>query len=153
MFVNGMENGCETGFLTSQPSMAEFMTVMPHISDTFHGPSSITNSPGMPPPPMCQLENSTPTPNHRSVQSAVTGPNSKSPKHLRTSPNDIGLSGVPEYPWMKEKKTTRKHQGEFCNFYQIFSWAIALSNQSPLVKRDFCCKVAVPVEIFEHVAM
>ncbi|KAH6930350.1 hypothetical protein HPB50_013000 [Hyalomma asiaticum] len=77
----------ETGFINSQPSMAEFMTALPHVNESFHnggGPG------GVPPPPaMCQ--------------SPMGG-----------SPGGAKMPlGVPEYPWMKEKKTTRKqHQGE-----------------------------------------
>ncbi|XP_037279902.2 homeobox proposcipedia isoform X1 [Rhipicephalus microplus] len=75
----------ETGFINSQPSMAEFMTALPHVNESFHnggGPG------GVPPPAMCQ-----------------------SP--LGGSPGGAKMPlGVPEYPWMKEKKTTRKqHQG------------------------------------------
>ncbi|KAL1430579.1 hypothetical protein MTO96_000271 [Rhipicephalus appendiculatus] len=79
----------ETGFINSQPSMAEFMTALPHVNESFHnggGPG------GVPPPAMCQ-----------------------SP--LGGSPGGAKMPlGVPEYPWMKEKKTTRKqHQGEHCD--------------------------------------
>ncbi|XP_075749753.1 homeobox proposcipedia isoform X2 [Rhipicephalus microplus] len=75
----------ETGFINSQPSMAEFMTALPHVNESFHnggGPG------GVPPPAMCQ-----------------------SP--LGGSPGGAKMPlGVPEYPWMKEKKTTRKQHQE-----------------------------------------
>lgn len=75
----------ETGFINSQPSMAEFMTALPHVSESFHNGR-------VPPPAMCQ--------------SPLGGPHGSPPAKMPPL-------GVPEYPWMKEKKTTRKqHQGE-----------------------------------------
>ncbi|XP_076266570.1 homeobox proposcipedia isoform X2 [Rhynchophorus ferrugineus] len=76
-------DGCgETGFINSQPSMAEFMTALPHLSAE------------MPPhgPPM--------SPQH-------TPPGG----YPMDVPHGMGSPGVnvPEYPWMKEKKTTRKN--------------------------------------------
>lgn len=75
--------GCnETGFINSQPSMAEFMTALPHLSGEMqHGP------------PM--------SPQH-------TPPGAGYPMDV---PHPLGSPGVnvPEYPWMKEKKTTRKN--------------------------------------------
>lgn len=74
--------GCnETGFINSQPSMAEFMTALPHVSGELnHGPTM--------------------SPQH-------TPPGSGYPMEV---PHGMGSPGVnvPEYPWMKEKKTTRK---------------------------------------------
>ncbi|CAG9823879.1 unnamed protein product [Phaedon cochleariae] len=74
--------GCnETGFISSQPSMAEFMTALPHISgEVPHGPQ----------------------------MSPQTPPTTGFPMDI---PHGIGSPGVnvPEYPWMKEKKTTRKN--------------------------------------------
>ncbi|EEZ99256.1 maxillopedia [Tribolium castaneum] len=73
--------GCnETGFINSQPSMAEFMTALPHLSgDMTHGASI---SPQNTPPAGYPMD----------------------------VPHGMGSPGVnvPEYPWMKEKKTTRK---------------------------------------------
>ncbi|KAL3279912.1 hypothetical protein HHI36_017419 [Cryptolaemus montrouzieri] len=85
--------GCnETGFINSQPSMAEFMTALPHISgDMAHGPPAMS-------------------PDH-------TPPGSGYPMEV---PHGMGSPGVnvPEYPWMKEKKTTRKNsqQGIYKQF-------------------------------------
>ncbi|CAM1328251.1 HOXA2 (predicted) [Pycnogonum litorale] len=112
MLVNaGMESGCESGFINSQPSMAEFMTAMPHINETFHGTASSINggSPGMPPPTMCQLETNSQT--TTATTTTTTNHQRKSSKHHRESPN--GVNCVPEYPWMKEKKTSRKQPGLF----------------------------------------
>lgn len=88
--------GCnETGFINSQPSMAEFMTALPHISGEMpHGP---TMSPQR------------------------TPPGSGYPMEV---PHGMGSPGVnvPEYPWMKEKKTTRKsnQQGKKSKLFITF---------------------------------
>ncbi|XP_056633700.1 homeotic protein proboscipedia [Diorhabda sublineata] len=75
--------GCnETGFINSQPSMAEFMTALPHLSNELpHGPP---------------------------ISPQQTPPSSGYPMDV---PHGMGSPGVnvPEYPWMKEKKTTRKN--------------------------------------------
>lgn len=68
----------ETGFINSQPSMAEFMTALPQLGGGELSPQH--TPPGYPP----------------------------------DLPSPGGGLNVPEYPWMKEKKTTRKNsqQGE-----------------------------------------
>ncbi|XP_054721363.1 mucin-6-like [Uloborus diversus] len=97
-----MEVTCESGFINSQPSMAEFMTALPHINETFHRVSS------MPPsvqPSLCQLEVSPQPPSSLHVNASPSPPS----KHNSGS----GLnSSVAEYPWMKEKKTSRKQHQE-----------------------------------------
>lgn len=77
----------ETGFINSQPSMAEFMTALPHISGDMQSSMS-------PPPGSYQMGD------------PISGQQSQS-----------GVN-VPEYPWMKEKKTSRKsnQQGK-SNFF------------------------------------
>lgn len=78
-------NTVETGFINSQPSMAEFMTALPHPHmGADMGPGSLS-----PQPP---------------------GPGGGYPA---MGDGHAGVN-VPEYPWMKEKKTTRKssQQGE-----------------------------------------
>lgn len=86
----GMEPNCgsaETGFINSQPSMAEFMTALPQLS----GDGPLQNSP------------------------SAVGPLSPSQHHSyhnMIDPHGIADQtnvNVPEYPWMKEKKTTRKN--------------------------------------------
>ncbi|XP_008543774.2 homeotic protein proboscipedia [Microplitis demolitor] len=78
----------ETGFINSQPSMAEFMTALPQLAND--GPlqetsgSSRALSPGT----------------HHSNYHDILDP------HNAPDPSTIN---VPEYPWMKEKKTTRKN--------------------------------------------
>lgn len=83
--------GCnETGFINSQPSMAEFMTALPHLSGELpHGPAL--------------------SPQH-------TPPGGGFPIDV---PHGMGSPGVnvPEYPWMKEKKTTRKNNQQGKSYY------------------------------------
>ncbi|XP_053606090.1 homeotic protein proboscipedia [Plodia interpunctella] len=67
-----LETCTETGFINSQPSMAEFMTALPQLGAGELSPQH--TPPGYPP----------------------------------DLPSPGGGLNVPEYPWMKEKKTTRK---------------------------------------------
>ncbi|CAL1283481.1 unnamed protein product [Larinioides sclopetarius] len=102
----GGSTAMESGFINSQPSMAEFMTALPHINETFHRGSSITgggSAQSLCPPPAQQTSSA-------GIGGGVS-PDSASadnPKH----PNGYSGVAVPEYPWMKEKKTTRKQQQE-----------------------------------------
>lgn len=82
----------ETGFINSQPSMAEFMTALPQLANDNlqHSPGTGGSiSPGAHLPPYHNMMD----------------------HHAVTDPAGVN---VPEYPWMKEKKTTRKNnqQGE-----------------------------------------
>ncbi|XP_049870653.1 homeotic protein proboscipedia [Pectinophora gossypiella] len=62
----------ETGFINSQPSMAEFMTALPQLG------------------------------------AGDLSPQHTPPGYAPDLPSPGGGLNVPEYPWMKEKKTTRK---------------------------------------------
>ena len=76
-------SGREVGFINSQPSMAEFMTGIPHLPEA--GPQGS----------LYPLENGDPV----------------SPSSALVSNSNSGNLNVPEYPWMKEKKSARKsHQ-------------------------------------------
>lgn len=83
----------ESGFINSQPSMAEFMTALPHIGETFvnGGETFVNGGGGSSQPP--------------STQSAE----GNADKSYGGGGTTAGVA-VPEYPWMKEKKTTRKQQ-------------------------------------------
>lgn len=76
-----LETCTETGFINSQPSMAEFMTALPQLGG---GELSPQHTP---------------------------------PGYAPDLPSPGGGLNVPEYPWMKEKKTTRKssQQGTWHN--------------------------------------
>lgn len=77
----------ETGFINSQPSMAEFMTALPQLA----GDSSMQHSPG--------TGGSISPGTHHPAYHTMMDP------HGVADPSGVN---VPEYPWMKEKKTTRK---------------------------------------------
>lgn len=96
-------DGCssETGFINSQPSMAEFMTALPHVPGGGGGGEVVV--PSM-------------SPQH-------TPPGPGYPMDVVPHGMDSPGVNVPEYPWMKEKKTTRKssQQGklQLCFLHQI----------------------------------
>ncbi|XP_011155414.2 homeotic protein proboscipedia [Solenopsis invicta] len=77
----------ETGFINSQPSMAEFMTALPQLA----GDSNLQHSPG--------TGGSISPGAHHPAYHTMMDP------HGVADPSGVN---VPEYPWMKEKKTTRK---------------------------------------------
>lgn len=78
----------ETGFINSQPSMAEFMTALPQLAAG--DAAGLQHSPGA---------------------GGSISPGSHHPGyHAMIDPHGVAdpSVNVPEYPWMKEKKTTRK---------------------------------------------
>ncbi|KAM4688851.1 homeobox protein Hox-A2 [Discoglossus pictus] len=95
----------EIGFINSRPSLAECLTSFPPVGDTFQS-SSIKSS---------TLSQSTliPPPFEHTIPSLNPGSH---PRHSRPkqSPNGQSSSPVPagslppEYPWMKEKKASKK---------------------------------------------
>ena len=76
-----MEAATESGFISSQPSMAEFMMAEGAMQ---HSPGGSSMSPGA----------------HHPGYHGMMDP-------LAVGQDASGIN-VPEYPWMKEKKTTRK---------------------------------------------
>ncbi|XP_016143042.1 homeobox protein Hox-A2b-like [Sinocyclocheilus grahami] len=95
----------ETGFINSQPSLAECLTSFPPVGDAFQS-SSIKSS---------TLSHSTliPPPFEQTIPSLNPGSH---PRHSRPKQNPNGscplpaASLPPEYPWMKEKKASKKTQ-------------------------------------------
>ncbi|KAL2076448.1 hypothetical protein ACEWY4_027954 [Coilia grayii] len=101
----------ETGFINSQPSLAECLTSFPPVGDAFQS-SSIKNS---------TLSHSTliPPPFEQTIPSLNPGSH---PRHSRPKQSLAGpgpgpgtcplpaASLPPEYPWMKEKKASKKNQ-------------------------------------------
>ncbi|KPJ14511.1 Homeotic protein proboscipedia [Papilio machaon] len=75
----------ETGFINSQPSMAEFMTALPQLG------------------------------------AGELSPQHTPPGYGPDLPSPGGGLNVPEYPWMKEKKTTRKssQQGQYLPYHVL----------------------------------
>ncbi|XP_015600387.1 homeotic protein proboscipedia [Cephus cinctus] len=78
----------ETGFINSQPSMAEFMTALPQLA----ADGALQHSPGAGGP----MSPGTHHPGYHTMMDP------------HSVPDPSGVN-VPEYPWMKEKKTTRKN--------------------------------------------
>ncbi|XP_062322739.1 homeobox protein Hox-A2b [Osmerus eperlanus] len=95
----------ESGFINSQPSLAECLTSFTPVGDAFQS-SSIKNS---------TLSPSTliPPPFEHTIPSLNPGSH---PRHSRSKQGVNGCSPLPvaslppEYPWMKEKKATKKNQ-------------------------------------------
>ncbi|XP_075684758.1 homeobox protein Hox-A2 [Rhinoderma darwinii] len=99
----------EIGFINSQPSLAECLTSFPPVAETFQS-SSIKSS---------ALSHSTliPPPFEQTIPSLNPGshPRHSRPKHSPNGGSSNGSSPVPaagslppEYPWMKEKKASKK---------------------------------------------
>ncbi|KAG5843130.1 homeobox protein Hox-A2b-like [Anguilla rostrata] len=94
----------ESGFINSQPSLAECLTSLPPVADSFQS-SSIKSS---------TLSHSTqvPPPFEQTIPSLNRGSH---PRHGRPRQNPNGSSPLstaslpPEYPWMKEKKAAKKN--------------------------------------------
>ncbi|XP_062847736.1 homeobox protein Hox-A2b [Trichomycterus rosablanca] len=95
----------ETGFINSQPSLAECLTSFPPVADAFQS-SSIKSS---------TLSRSTliPPPFEQTIPRLNPGSH---PRHSRPKQNPNGVCPLPaaslppEYPWMKEKKASKKNQ-------------------------------------------
>ena len=93
------EFGCESGFINSQPSLAECLTHLPRVADSFQSSSikrATLSHPTQVPPPFEQRI--------RSLH----------PRHGRPRQDPNGCSPLssaevpPEYPWMKGKKAANK---------------------------------------------
>lgn len=79
--------------------MAEFMTALPPLPQTLRGALSPGRSP--PPPGMYQQH-----------------------PHGLQQPGSPGGLPVPEYPWMKEKKTSRKSSQQGMSIFIKFTFGI-----------------------------
>ncbi|XP_014672040.1 PREDICTED: homeobox protein Hox-B2-like [Priapulus caudatus] len=109
MMTEGM---LESGFINSQPSIEEFMTAIPHINETYHAScaASITGETGL---------EAAAAAAHYCQHAAAGSPPGQQQYHQLQSPsssvaarkNAAGGPHVklPEYPWMREKKTPKKH--------------------------------------------
>ncbi|NWZ02193.1 HXB2 protein, partial [Loxia curvirostra] len=99
----------EIGFINSQPSLAECLTSLPAVLETFQT-SSIKDSTFIPPPPP-------PPPPHPLERSLLQSlhPCSGSPRRQSRAPHGPARPGpaqpgpsTAEFPWMKEKKSSRR---------------------------------------------
>ncbi|KAM4706019.1 homeobox protein Hox-A2 [Rhinophrynus dorsalis] len=95
----------EIGFINSQPSLAECLTSFPPVGDTFQSSSikssALSHSTLIPPPFEQTIPSLNPSshPRHSRPKQSPNG-NSSSPVPVGSLP--------PEYPWMKEKKASKK---------------------------------------------
>nr|AIM47925.1 HOXA2x [Pantodon buchholzi] len=93
----------ETGFINSQPSLAECLTSFPPVGDSFQSSSiksSTLSHPTLIPPP---FEQTIPSLNPGSH------PRHSRPKHSPNGCSPLPTASLPpEYPWMKEKKASKK---------------------------------------------
>lgn len=94
-----MDERRESGFINSQPCIAEFMTSLPLINETLQPPSITTEGNSR---SYCQQF----TPNHPSLSQHADprGPGIVDPRG-----RDSGTGKYPEFAWMKEKKNIRKN--------------------------------------------
>lgn len=107
----------ESGFINSQPSLAECLTSFPPVADSFQSSSiksSTLSRPTLIPPPFEQT-----------IPSLNPGSH---PRHGRPRHSPDGCSPLPtaslppEYPWMREKKASKR------NHLPISSATTAISN-------------------------
>ncbi|XP_071417092.1 homeobox protein Hox-A2 isoform X2 [Pithys albifrons albifrons] len=99
----------EIGFINSQPSLAECLTSFPPVGDTFQSSSiknsALSHSTLIPPP----FEQTIPSLNPGSHPRHSGGSRPKaSPRGRSGSPGPAGAPPPPEYPWMKEKKASKR---------------------------------------------
>ncbi|XP_020665532.3 homeobox protein Hox-B2 [Pogona vitticeps] len=112
----------EIGFINSQPSLAECLTSLPAVLETFQT-SSIKEPPTLIPPPSEQtLLGLDPCSSSSNISSSSSSSNSKSQPTLRSQkrprhgqaqkptlqPPASASSLAGEFPWMKEKKSFKK---------------------------------------------
>lgn len=93
----------ESGFINSQPSLAECLTSFPPVAEPFQ--SSSIKSPTLPRPTLI------PPPFEQTIPSLNPGSH---PRHGRPRLSPDGCSPLPtaslppEYPWMREKKASKR---------------------------------------------
>lgn len=96
-----MDERRESGFINSQPSIAEFMTMVPHINEPLRSPSITGDDSSM--RSFCQNFNGSHPPGRTLTPQ-------DDPRVIAGDPGQRDTAGVkfPDYPWMKEKKPVRK---------------------------------------------
>ncbi|XP_042327102.1 homeobox protein Hox-A2 [Sceloporus undulatus] len=104
----------EIGFINSQPSLAECLTSFPPVGDTFQSSSiknsTLSHSTLIPPPFEQTIPSLNPGshPRHQHHQHSNGSRPKHSPNGSGGSPLPAGVLQPPEYPWMKEKKASKK---------------------------------------------
>ncbi|XP_061615145.1 homeobox protein Hox-A2a-like [Phyllopteryx taeniolatus] len=105
----------ESGFINSQPSLAECLTSFPPVADSFQS-SSIKSSTLIPPP----FEQTIPSLNPGSH------PRHGRPRHSPDGCSPLPTASLPpEYPWMREKKASKRN-------HLPTSTATTLANNGPV---------------------
>lgn len=126
----------EIGFINSQPSLAECLTSFPPVGDTFQSSSiknsTLSHSTLIPPP----FEQTIPSLNPSSHPRHSSRPK-HSPNGSSGSPVPAGALQPPEYPWMKEKKASKKTALPPAS--ASATGPACLSHKGQL--KDFCCAV------------
>uniref|UniRef100_A0A8C5K6F6 Homeobox B2 n=1 Tax=Jaculus jaculus TaxID=51337 RepID=A0A8C5K6F6_JACJA len=101
----------EIGFINSQPSLAECLTSFPAVLETFQT-SSIKEStlipPPPPPPPPCEQTFPSLQPGASTLQRPASQKRAEDGPALRPPPPLPAGPPAPEFPWMKEKKSSKK---------------------------------------------
>nr|XP_032801534.1 homeobox protein Hox-A2 [Petromyzon marinus] len=96
----------ETGFINSQPSLAECLTAFPPVAAETFQSSSIKSSTLSPPTTL------SPPPPFESIIPALLQHGTRPASRARPAPSGRLPSPAqpPEYPWMREKKSSKKQQ-------------------------------------------
>ncbi|XP_043911262.1 homeobox protein Hox-B2 [Protopterus annectens] len=94
----------EIGFINSQPSLAECLTSFPAVLETFQT-SSIKDSTLIPPP----FEQTIPSLNPCSSSQPRPRSQKRAPNGLHQQPPAPSTPVATEFPWMKEKKSSKKN--------------------------------------------
>ena len=124
------EFGRESGFINSQPSLAECLTSLTNpVGDAFQSSSikspALSRSTLIPPPPF-----------EHTIPGLSAGIH---PRHSRAKQPALGgcsplraASLPPEYPWMKEKKSIKRNQAASSASSSAASAAATTTDSSPL---------------------
>ncbi|XP_077446077.1 homeobox protein Hox-A2b isoform X1 [Stigmatopora argus] len=113
----------ESGFINSQPSLAECLTSFPPVADSFQS-SSIKSSTLIPPP------------FEQTIPSLSLNPGSH-PRHGRPRHSPDGCSPLPtaslppEYPWMREKKASKRNHLPSATAAATVTTTTAAANNGP----------------------
>ncbi|KAK7898551.1 hypothetical protein WMY93_019404 [Mugilogobius chulae] len=141
----------ESGFINSQPSLAECLTSFPPVADSFQTSSIKASSTSLPPPPPPPPPGPTllPPPFEQTIPSLLN-PGSH-PRHGRPRHSPDGCSPLPtaslppEYPWMREKKASkRSHLSGSSSGSSSGIASGAVRCFSPKMKLSMCASLCSP---------
>lgn len=128
----------ESGFINSQPSLAECLTSFPPVADSFQSSSiksSTLSRPTLIPPPFEQT-----------IPSLNPGSH---PRHGRPRHSPDGCSPLPtaslppEYPWMREKKASKRNHLPTSTATTISNGPVCFSPKGGLFQsRKSCCDLS-----------